>query len=113
MGELLTLREVGIILKLKPETVRRFWIQTGKLPALRIGYQWRVDADNIPAAIELRNRELEARAEAARKRKLESNAFKDLNATIAPGGECTRPSEQDQLQRETRGREWTPPDTPE
>lgn len=113
MGELLTLQEVGIMLKLKPETVRRFWIQTGKLPATRIGYQWRVDADNIPAAIELRNRELEAHKEAARKRKLQSNALKDVNATIAPGGECTVPSQQDQLQRETSGREFTPPDIPE
>lgn len=113
MGELLTLQEVGLRLKLKPETVRRFWIQTGKLPAIRVGHQWRVDSDDVPAAIELMAREREARQEAARQRRLQSNAFKDLNATIAPGGECTVPSQQDQLRRETQGRAFTPPDIPE
>jgi excisionase family DNA binding protein len=125
MGELLTLGEVGRLLKIQAETVRRLWIKTGKLPAVKVGRQWRVDADHL--------QEVLARQALEQSIQEPPDAFADLNDVMAPGGECTRASEQDQAHRdnagrefispvnpdeaipegETRGREFTPPEIPE
>lgn len=47
MSEWLTLGEVAQKLRLKPDTVRRFYIQAGKLQATKFGRQWRINADDL------------------------------------------------------------------
>jgi excisionase family DNA binding protein len=113
MGELLTLEEVGRRLKIKAETVRRFWIMTGDLKAEKVGRQWRVDEDDIQEAKERRALKEKARAEAALELKRKPDPFSDLNTFIAPGGLCMQASVRDQLRRETRGREFISPINPD
>jgi len=40
MDEILTLEEVASYLKLKPQTIYT-WAQTGKIPAAKLGKEWR------------------------------------------------------------------------
>jgi excisionase family DNA binding protein len=50
---LLTINEVAIRLGLAPKTVRR-WIRDGKIKAVRLGREWRVDADELALFIRRR-----------------------------------------------------------
>ena len=52
--EILTIREVADLLKLHPKTVNKFAI-SGKLPAYRIGRQWRFRKSEVLKALEKRN----------------------------------------------------------
>lgn len=113
MGELLTLEEVGRRLKIKAETVRRFWILPGILPAVKVGRQWRVDADDLPKALEMKALEREAARQVSLQRKKTSDQFSDINSIIAEIGECTRDSEKDQARRDNEGRPSRPPVIPE
>jgi excisionase family DNA binding protein len=55
MGEeILTIREVANLLKLHPKTVNKFAI-SGKLPAYRIGRQWRFRKSEILKILEKRD----------------------------------------------------------
>ena len=49
--EILTIREVADLLKLHPKTVNKFAI-AGKLPAYRIGRQWRFRKSEVLRALE-------------------------------------------------------------
>lgn len=40
MGDILTLEEVADYLKLKPQTIYT-WAQGGKIPAVKLGKEWR------------------------------------------------------------------------
>jgi len=40
MDEILTIEEVAKLLKLKPQTIYT-WAQTGKIPAAKLGKEWR------------------------------------------------------------------------
>jgi excisionase family DNA binding protein len=44
----LTVADVAKQLQISEDTVRR-WIKTGKLPALKIGKEWRVAPDDLEA----------------------------------------------------------------
>lgn len=52
--EILTIREVADLLKLHPKTVNKFAI-SGKLPAYRIGRQWRFRKSEVLKALEKQN----------------------------------------------------------
>lgn len=52
MGRWLTLKEVAAVMRLKPDTIRRFWIKTGKLPATKLGRKWVIDEDDLVKVIE-------------------------------------------------------------
>jgi excisionase family DNA binding protein len=52
--EILTIREVADLLKLHPKTVNKFVI-SGKLPAYRIGRQWRFRKSEVLKALEKRD----------------------------------------------------------
>lgn len=45
-GELLTVREVASLLRLQPDTLYR-WAREGRLPAIKLGKEWRVHPDDI------------------------------------------------------------------
>lgn len=45
-SELLTVREVAEVLRLKPDTLYR-WAREGRLPAIKVGKEWRVRPDDI------------------------------------------------------------------
>jgi excisionase family DNA binding protein len=49
--EILTIREVADLLKLHPKTVNKF-VLAGKLPAYRIGRQWRFRKSEVLRALE-------------------------------------------------------------
>jgi excisionase family DNA binding protein len=49
--ELLTVRETAAILRVAPITVRRY-IATGRLPAVRVGRNVRIDRDALPLALQ-------------------------------------------------------------
>jgi excisionase family DNA binding protein len=49
--EILTIREVAELLKLHPKTVNKFAL-AGKLPAYRIGRQWRFRKSEVLRALE-------------------------------------------------------------
>jgi excisionase family DNA binding protein len=49
--EILTIREVADLLKLHPKTVNKFAL-AGKLPAYRIGRQWRFRKSEVLRALE-------------------------------------------------------------
>jgi excisionase family DNA binding protein len=51
--EILTIREVAELLKLHPKTINKFAI-SGKLPAYRIGRQWRFRKSEVLKALEKR-----------------------------------------------------------
>lgn len=44
----LTVADVAKQLQISEDTVRR-WIKSGKLPALKIGKEWRVDPEELKA----------------------------------------------------------------
>ena len=46
MDEIMTIEEVAKYLKLKPQTIYN-WAQTGKIPAAKIGKEWRFRKDII------------------------------------------------------------------
>lgn len=46
MDEIMTIEEVAKYLKLKPQTVYT-WVQNGKIPAAKIGKEWRFRKDII------------------------------------------------------------------
>lgn len=48
MDEILTLEEVAKYLKMQPQTIYT-WAQTGKIPAAKIGKEWRFRKDIIDA----------------------------------------------------------------
>lgn len=50
MDEILTVEEVSDYLKLSHTTVWR-WCRDGKLPAFRIGHQWRIRGDELEKLI--------------------------------------------------------------
>jgi excisionase family DNA binding protein len=52
--EILTIREVADLLKLHPKTINKFAI-SGKLPAYRIGRQWRFRKSEILKVLEKRD----------------------------------------------------------
>jgi excisionase family DNA binding protein len=52
--EILTIREVADLLKLHPKTVNKLVI-SGKLPAHRIGRQWRFRKSEVLKALEKRD----------------------------------------------------------
>lgn len=48
MEEIMTLEEVATYLKMKPQTIY-LWAQKGKIPAAKIGKEWRFRRDIIDA----------------------------------------------------------------
>ena len=48
MDEIMTIEEVAKYLKLKPQTIYT-WAQNGKIPAAKIGKEWRFRKDIIDA----------------------------------------------------------------
>lgn len=46
MHEMLKVQEVADLLRLSKATVQR-WCAAGKLPALKLGQQWRIDANAL------------------------------------------------------------------
>jgi excisionase family DNA binding protein len=52
-GQVLTVQEVAEHLKVSQATVWR-WCQSGKLPAFRVGQQWRIRAADLHAAMDAR-----------------------------------------------------------
>lgn len=48
MNEIMTVEEVAAYLKLKPQTIY-LWAQKGKIPAAKIGKEWRFRQDIIDA----------------------------------------------------------------
>ena len=48
MDEIMTIEEVARYLKLKPQTIYT-WAQRGKIPAAKIGKEWRFRKDIIDA----------------------------------------------------------------
>jgi len=48
MDEIMTVEEVAKYLKMKPQTIY-VWAQTGKIPAAKIGKEWRFRKDIIDA----------------------------------------------------------------
>lgn len=63
----LTVQEVAELLKVSQATVWR-WCQSGKLPAFRVGQQWRIRAVDLQAVINARERPPRASQTAAEKR---------------------------------------------
>jgi excisionase family DNA binding protein len=51
MMEFLTVEEIANTLKVSVQTVRN-WIKTGKLPALKVGRQWRVRKEDFEKYLE-------------------------------------------------------------
>jgi excisionase family DNA binding protein len=49
LGELLTVSETARLLRVGEATVRRL-ARRGKLPAIRVGGQWRIDRDGLAAS---------------------------------------------------------------
>jgi excisionase family DNA binding protein len=92
-------REVAARLGVTVETVLK-QLHDGTLKGFRVGRAWRITDAALNEFMQPSNEP-------------SPDTFADLDAVIAPGGECTRPSEMDQLRRETRDREFTPPDIPE
>lgn len=54
MMEFLTVEEIASTLKVSVQTVRN-WIKTGKLPALKVGRQWRVRKEDFEKYLEGEN----------------------------------------------------------
>lgn len=50
---LYTLEEAATLLNLRPQTLRR-WIRQGKIPAKRVGKQWRLRRQDLEQAIQPR-----------------------------------------------------------
>jgi excisionase family DNA binding protein len=96
-------RDIAERLNIARETVLRL-LHNGKLHGFKAGRDWRVKES------ELQRFEAQ-RGEVRHPRKLD--AFSDLNMAIAPGGECTRDAEKDQLRRETQGRDFISPVNPD
>jgi excisionase family DNA binding protein len=57
--QVLTVQEVAERLKVSQATVWR-WCQSGKLPAFRVGQQWRIRADDLQAVMHGNGKELES-----------------------------------------------------
>ena len=71
--EILTPKEVGRLLKLKPETVRQL-MRTGLLPASKIGGSWRTSKDAICGYLEDKMG-LASRIHAGRRKKPSKGVF--------------------------------------
>ena len=62
MPQILTPEEVATYLRVAPETVRRL-CRLGQIPALKLGRQWRIKADELETYLRQRHKEPEADAD--------------------------------------------------
>jgi excisionase family DNA binding protein len=92
-------REVAARLGVTGETVLK-QLHEGTLKGFRVGRAWRITDAALAEFMQPSNEP-------------PPDAFSDLNTAIAPGGECTRPSDMDQAHRDNAGRPFISPVNPD